>query len=110
QRRVQQDPGSGRRVALTARAADHCGGLTPSLLTCTREALSAPSAAVCAPMNTYSPTLRSVRVPGTAFTSAADGGTMIRCSPSLNLSVSSRRPTASTIAPTLALVIVVPGS
>ena len=55
----------------------HCGGLTPSLLTWIRGARSVPSGAACAPMNTYSPTTRSARVPGTARTIGASAGTTI---------------------------------
>ena len=48
-------------------------------------------------------------MPGTARTIGASAGTVIRCTPSLYCSVSSRLPVACT-APTFALVIIDPGT
>ncbi len=102
-----------RRAGGTSGAANctaTCGGLTPSLLTWIRAAVILPSGATWAPVQMYSPGLRSARSPGTARTSGTPSGTRIFCIPSLYLRVSSRFPAAATIASTLALVIIEPGS
>src|SRR5712692_4871878 len=88
----------------------YCGGLTPFLLTWMRIAVILPSASTRVAINTYSPGTRNERSAGTVVPIGVPSGTRIFCAPSLYLRVSSRPLAAWAISPTVALVIIEPGS
>src|SRR6185436_17363584 len=88
---------------------DHCGGLTPPLLTETRPVAYLPSLSILAMVKMVAPFFRSASVPGSKLTTGVFDGTRIFFSPSLYFMVISLPPVTLACAARLALVMPEPG-